>query len=371
MKNEKIDIVIDWFQVTIFPSNKVKDFGALFPVPNNDRIIVYLFKELFNLNYSDIVKEPRGINGYDVRYSYKDISIMNNSQREDMGVNIILTGKGCRDFESLNISWNQLFNKLKIYEINFNRIDIAIDTFDDRYFDLELLKKYIKRGLCCSKFVNSLFIYNNKLSDGSISSNTIQFGSKASDIQITFYDKLLERSNAGYIVDHNIKFWIRTELRFRHDKARELFYLLFNNDNYSDFIFSILYEYIDFKEMKSKDSNLSRRETALFWCRFIGDNRRLKLSVKSRESDIVTKYNWLLESTSRSQLMVYLSKLPNIKVDYISVEVLYQYLTKGIENISDKDIQLINDYRIKHKLVPFKKSEIMDYIDDIKNSVLE
>lgn len=371
IENQNIEVVIDWFQITIFPSHRVKDFGALFPVPYSDGVIIYLFKELFNINFNDLVREPRGLNGYDVRYSYKEISIMNHSQREDMGVNILLTGKGCRDFESLGIGWDLLFNKLKVYEMNFNRIDIAIDTFDNRYFDLELLKKYIKKGSCCSKFINALFIYNNRLEDGSISSNTIQFGSKASDIQITFYDKLLERSNAGYIIDNNIDFWVRTELRFRHDKAQELFYLLCSNSNYSDFIFSILYEYIDFKDLKSKDSNISRRKTADFWFNFIGNNKKLKLSTKSRESDIVTKYNWLLESTSRTQLMVYLSKLHNISLDTISIDLVYKFLTKGIETLKDKDIQLINDYRIKNKLVPLSKKEILDYIQDLKDNILE
>ena len=369
MKNDKIDIVIDWFQVTIFPNSKWYEYG-LYPVPVNDSVIVHLFKDLFNIEYNDLVKEPRGLNGYNVRYSYKEISIMNNSERTDMGVNILLTGRGCRDFEELNIGWDKLFNNLKLFDINFNRIDIAIDSFTKEYFDLELLKYYIKNGSCSSKFLNAMYIYNNKLDDGTITSNTIQFGSKASDIQITFYDKLLERKNAGFIIENNIDFWVRTELRFRHDRAKEIFYLICSSINIADFIFSVLYEYIDFKDLNSNDSHLYRRKTAKFWLKYINDNKKLKLAKKSRESDIVSKYNWLLESTSRTQLLVYLSKMPNIKTDVITADLLYEYLIKGIENFKDKDLQLINNYRIQHKLVPFTKEEIEDYIEDIKNNYL-
>lgn len=371
MENNNIEIVIDWFQITIFPSTKDYDLSSLgSSVPTNDRVIVYLFNFLFNIPFNMITKE-RGVNGYDIRYMYNDISIMNNSQREDMGVNILLTGKGCRDFESLGIKWEELFNKIKNFDLNFNRIDIAIDCFDNKYFDLELLKKYIKKGCCCSKFQKSLLMYELKLKNGSISSNTIQFGSKASDIQITFYDKLLERKNAGYIIEKNIKFWIRTELRFRHERAEEIFHYLTSNEDYSKFIFSILYQYIDFKVLDSTDSNLSRRDTAKFWLSFIQDNIKIRLVSHSRESDIIRKYNWLLESTSKSQFMVYISKMPNIKTDYISNELMYQILISGIENIKDKDIQLINDYRIKNKLVPVTKKELLDYIEDIRNTILE
>lgn len=368
----KNEIIIDWFQCTIFPTSKYTSVGSIFSeFPSSDRVIILLFSDLFNINYNDLVREPFGFNGYDIRYSYKDIDIMACSYRDDMGINIKMTGSGCRDFEDMNIGWNILFSKLSAFDINFNRIDIAIDIFDKNYFDLDLLKKYIKSGLCCSKFKNSLELTKRCLIDGSIIGDTLQFGSKASDIQITFYDKYQERQSAGFIIDKNINFWIRTELRFRHDRAKTIFELINNNSNYSDFIFGILYNYIDFKTFNSTDSNISRRSTAKFWIKFINDNKKIMLSTRSKDRSISKIRNWLLDSTSKSQLMCYVADLPNLKLDTISIDLIYKEITTGIDNIKDKDIQLINDYRLSKRLPIITKSELESYIQDLKYTILE
>lgn len=373
MKNDTIEMVIDWFQLTIFPtSDFIKNSSLISGFPSNDKILVYLFYFLFGINSSDVVLDDHAVNGYNVSYSYKNIVIMNNYQRPDMGINILLKGSGCRDFEDLNIGgWKLLFQKLTKFDINFNRIDIAIDTFTNKYFDFNLLKRYIDKGLCVSKFKRTFNMYQVRLCDGSIASNTIQFGSKASDIEITFYDKLMERNNAGFILDNNIDFWIRTELRFRHENALSIFNTINKDDFYSNYIFEVLYNYIDFKTFRSSDSNIRRRPTATFWSDFISSNKKIQLSRRSRERDISRIYNWLLTDTSKSNLMVYFSTLPNIKLDTLSIDLIYNLLLSGSKNIKDKDIQLINDYRINNSLVPFSKEQLFDYIQDMKDNILE
>lgn len=367
------EVIIDWFQVTIFPKK-----GHKFLTQNlvnddyvtNDRIIPTLFYELFGIYGNDIIREEKGFNGYDIRYSYKGIDIMTNSQRSDMGINILLKGCGCRDFEDLNIGWNTLFDKLMQFDINFNRIDIAIDTFDKRYFNIELLKRYIKGGLCISKFKKSLNLCSRILKNGEISSNTLQFGSKASDIEITFYDKYLERENAGKEISKEIDFWVRTEIRFRHEKAEDIFKLIYNQENYMGTIKSILYNYIDFKTPYSNDSNISRRETVKWWSYFLEDCSKLKLSSRSSERRITKIHNWLLNMTSKSNFMVYLSELHTTNLDNISIDLMYELILKGSENIKDKDLQIINDYRISKKMQPLTKSDIYEYVEKIKENIL-
>lgn len=367
------EVIIDWFQVTIFPKKDHKFFTQTLVYNNyitNERIIPTLFYELFGVYGNDIIREEKGFNGYDVRYSYKGIDIMINSQREDMGINILLKGCGCRDFEDLNIGWNVLFDKLTQFDINFNRIDIAIDTFDKRYFNIELLKKYVKGGLCISKFKKSLNLCSRILKNGEISSNTLQFGSKASDIEITFYDKYLERENAGKEISKEIDFWVRTEIRFRHEKAEDIFKLIHNQEDYMGTIKSILYNYIDFKKPYSNDTNISRRETVKWWSFFLENCSKLKLSSRSSERRITKIHNWLLQTTSKSNFMVYLAELSTTNLDYISIDLMYEMITHGFENIKDKDLQIINDYRISKKMQPLTKSDIYDYVETIKNNIL-
>lgn len=376
-KGEKLvlisEVVIDWFQVTIFPKKNDKKMEKIILGKDynfTEKIIPVLFYNLFKINPNEVIKEITGVNGYDVRYSYKGIDIMLNSTRDDMGINILLKGQGCRDFEELGISWQSLFDKLIQFDINFNRIDIAIDRFDKKYFNLELLKKYVKKGLCISKFKKSLGLCMRNLNDGSIASNTLQFGSKASDLEITFYDKYLERINAGKEILEDVEAWIRTELRFRHYKAEQLFYKIYNKESYMSLIKSILYNYIDFKVLYSKDKNISRRSTVKWWLNFLEDTEKLELTSRSSERRITKIHNWLLNMTSKSQLMVYISKLHNINFDVIAQDLIYELLVKGSEKITDKDLQIINDYRIANNMIPISRREILDYIQDLKDNIL-
>lgn len=329
-----------------------------------------LFYDSFGITSSDIMREDTGLNGYNVRYSFRNIYIMINSNRPDMGVNILLTGHGCRDFENLDLSWHDFFLKLSKFDFNFNRIDIAIDLFTSQYFNFKLLNYYLDIGLCVSKFKKTFHLYQQDIKDTSLLSETIQFGSKASDVEITFYDKYKERNNAGYTVDNNITFWLRTELRFRHSKALEVFKNLTENEDYSSYIMGVLYNYIDFKTFNSSNNQVSRRPTVQWWLRFIGDVSKIKLCTRSSDRTITQKYNWLLNSTSKTQLMCYFADLPNIKLDNLSIDLLFKLLVNGSKNIKQKDIVLINDYRISKGLPLIDSKVILDYIDDLNNSYI-
>ena len=359
-----IETIIDWLQLTIFPDKFYADSYQLFHYGANvDNIVIKLFKELFGLEFNQLTKEQSGFNGYDVRYTYNNIQLMINSSREDMGVNLLMTGKGCRDFETLNISWFDLFDKINNFSFNVNRIDIAIDVFTNKYFTLQSIYKNIKLDLCCSKFKTYMKIHKASVSDSKLTGYQIQFGSKSSNIEITFYDKKLERASAGYMVDNNIKYWYRCELRFRHDLALQVYDFIRVNE-YQDYIKGVLYNYIDFK-VDSKDTNKSRRESADWWLNFLGDVHKVKLANKSSDTSITKKIQWINDSTSKSQLMVYIAELDKLKLDNLTNDYLLGVLKEGTDKITDKDINLINDHRIKNKLVPFKKSEIYDYLKSI------
>lgn len=359
-----IETIIDWLQLTIFPDKNFADSYQLFHYSANvDNIVIKLFKELFGLEFNQLTKEIQGFNGYDVRYTYNNIQLMINSGREDMGVNLLMTGKGCRDFETLNISWFELFKRINKFYFNVNRIDIAIDTFTNKYFTLQSLYKNIKLGLCSSKFKNYMKIHKASVGENKLLGYQIQFGSKSSNIEITFYDKRLERASAGYMVDNNIKYWYRCELRFRHELALQVFDYIKENE-FQDYIKSVLYNYIDFK-IESNDKHKYRRPTAEWWLNFIGDVHKTRLSNKSSDTSITKKIKWINDDTSKSQLMIYIAELDKLKLDNLTNDYLLNILKQGTDKITDKDINIINDHRIRNKLVPFTKSEIYDYIRSI------
>lgn len=352
-------ILFDWFQATIL-------------IDNYDRIgdlryyATDLFEKLFKLTSNDICFEYKGINGYNASLYYKNIYIMYNTYRMDMGVHIKMSGQGCRDFESLGLDYFEFFKKLMSYNINFNRIDISIDDFSNKYFDISKLNHYIKHNAVSSKFLSSISISKTRLSDSNSLGNTLQFGSKASDIQVTFYDKLKERESQNVIVAANIKYWIRTELRFRHEKAREVVgKIIADNNNVNVIVKAILREYISFKDIFSKDSNISRREESNWWTDYLENVDKLKLTNYLPENSITKKENWIKENTSKSNFMVYISKLNNLKLDNYTEDYMYNLFKVGLEKFTYNDLKIINQYRLSNGLEQFTMQEIKDYIEDI------
>lgn len=199
---KEVDVVIDWFQCTI-QGNDVED----------------VVKKVFHTSLENCLHTPSGRFGYNNTYTYAStIHIMYHDIRSDMGVHIMLSGSACRELEDL-ITFKDFFERIILFEVcKVTRIDIAIDTYK-KYFDIASLRKKISDAELVSKFRKGTFIEQINVSDGSQESASLKFGSMSSDIYIVFYDKLAERKNAGYTVDDSVDFWLRTELRFKHDLA--------------------------------------------------------------------------------------------------------------------------------------------------------
>ena len=366
--NLKQFILIDWFQATILYENFDYDSstGEFFGYFDFRAIALKVFNYLFNIDKDSLVFEYKGINGYNCCYSYDNIYLYYHSNRPEMGIHIKMSGQGCRDFEALGLDYIDLFHKLNNYIVNYNRIDISIDDFTNNYFDLNKLFYYVKKGSLVSKFHSVLRLQKISLSDIKDLGNTLQFGSKASNVQVTFYDKLKERISQDFIVDSDIKFWFRTEVRFRHDVAKSLVYAIIENSaNINYVVKGVLSDYISFRSLNSNDSNISRRKVASFWLKFLENIDSLKLSNYLPENSIVKKERWLLESTSKSNLMVVLSKLDNLKVDDHTVDYLLKLLKFGFDKFNFKDLQLVNSSRISNNLDPLNYFEVLDYLNDI------
>ncbi len=365
-------IVIDWFQFTILFSNYQFDSktGELISFQSIDSIVYKYFYLLFHLHKQDIIKEDGGINGYTTTFSYNNIYAYINYSKPELGINFKLSGSGCRDFEDLGMNWYSLFKGLNLLSVNYNRIDIAIDDFTCKYFTLSKLRNCVRKGRVVSKFLTSLELTKRVISDASICGSTLQFGSKASNIQITFYDKLLERQSSNVIITKDIKFWTRCEVRFRHERAKEVVNLLSKDIRLNPLVKSILSDYIRFLDYDSNDTNKSRWNTCKWWSDYLENLDDINLSVISVEHSITKKKAWLDRSVAKSQLLVYLSTLDNLELDDHSSDFIKHLLIDSVDSIKDKDLQLLNDFRFKNKLPLITKHQIEDYVRDIKDVIV-
>lgn len=251
-----------------------------------------------------------------------------------------------------------------------SRVDIAIDDFTNDYFDLNKINEYILRGKIVTKFRKSLDIISRDLSKPKkLYGAQIQLGSKSSGVEVTFYDKKLERINNDYVVDPNIKYWIRTELRFRHEYALKVLenIMKYNSDlNYT--IKGVLHNYVRFIEFDN--IRKERCSTSLWWLDYLERVDKIKFNIKYKESDITRKINWMDTSVSKSNFMVLASMNNLIGVDEYVGDYLINFIKLGYEKIKTKYLDIINTYRRKKGLTPVTMEELEDMVKEYKEIYL-
>ncbi|MEG2908934.1 MAG: replication initiation factor domain-containing protein [Erysipelotrichaceae bacterium] len=330
------EVLFDWLQVT-------------FQDTNVDDVIFSLFR----CNRNDCVFIPSGRFGYNNSLVFSEnILIMWHDIRYDMGVHLLLSGSACRILENL-MDWSLFFQRILTFNnIKFTRIDIAIDIFKN-YFDIPLLRKKISDGEVISKFRDSTYIEQIKIKDGTITSGSLKFGSMSSDIYIVFYDKLAERINASVIVDDSIDFWLRTEIRFKHDLATKIASLYILNDySLGTFVQEILYNYIDFKEF-DLDINKSRWATSDFWSDFLYNVSKLNIAPKSSVTTIERKRIYAEHTFSKISAML----------SIIDNKFYIEMFKKGFDKITKQDLEIINSHLISEHKDTLTKKDLRDIFE--------
>lgn len=356
--NWEKNILVDWFECTVK--------GVVDPY--------IIFCSYLKIPRSEVQEENKGLYCYNYTYYWRDIKIMTSSSNKDFGTHILMSGRGCRDFESLFCNWLEFFSFLRDnFDFKVTRIDIAIDTFTDKYFTMQKLRDYIKNKQVVSRFKSSTEFIQKSLSSSEVESETIWFGSRTSNIQIVFYNKKMERINASYEVDKNIEFWYRCELRFRNEVAMNLIDVILSQGNYIECINNVLYNYLDFKDYNANESNRSRWNTSSWWLDFLKSNEKLSLKVNVKESSIIRKQRWLKDSVSKSEFMVYISDIikdENYSIDLFSSNYLYVLLRDGYSKITSKDLQMINEYRLKNGFQLLEMSDLEDIMHWLSKIIL-
>lgn len=373
--NLKQFVLIDWLEFTIHHEFSVQLVNH--NIYNNrdyvdsiylEQQVYQLFNDLFGISSNDIVYEKRGRNCYTELYYYKNILCW-TSQDIRMGFHFEISGQGCRLLELLNIDLFFLLAQLKNYICKFTRIDLSVDDFTNDYYTVPKLKEYLSNGQVISKLRTYYDIKSGILEESGLLGNTLQLGSKAGLIHITFYDKLLERESNNYIISDDVKYWTRTEVRYRHEKAQDIVEYLIITRDINKCVKGVLKDYVRFVEKSKTDYTKSRWKTAKWWNKFLDNIDVIKLASPKIYTSIEKKKEWLKDDVSKTQLMCLLGEL-DIKSDNNSLELILNLLKLGVTKIKDKDVQMINDFRLDHNLNPLKKEEIEAYIRSLKDIII-
>lgn len=258
--------------------------------------------KVLGLDWSKFNDLGYGRNRYQFAFQFENITILFSSDIEKYndGLCVILSGRGCRDFEKYGNgdykslfqlildNWNIDTNKRKM---NITRIDYAFDDFNNG-LNLNTVADYTRKGY----FVSSCKCVT-KDREGNIVSKgkynicesecglTIYFGSRSSNIMIRFYDKFLEKLNNGCAEElpEGCTNWVRCEIELKNINCIGFIKLFLNkvdcalpsvfagadNTNF-DLFFGVLNNYIRFVD-PSSDSNIRRWPLANFWSKFINE----------------------------------------------------------------------------------------------------
>lgn len=290
--------------------------------------------EAIGLDPDDFVELEYGYSGYRRSIRSGNITVFFDG-REDMGIHLQMSGQGCREYEGKPgfHSWQVLFLRLLDLGGKFTRLDLAIDDFEG-YFTMDTICRKIRAGEVASSFKDAVSYEKVSLGDGSRKGSTVYFGSASSRIRVRFYDKLVERSAKGEVLE-GIDFWNRTELELRKERAQKAVEMIAFTEDAGRVVFGILKKYVRFLT-KGKDSNKSRWKTARFWEKFLGDVERIKLTDEPVERTLEKTVLWLERQVTPSLKAV---------VEAESIDFLVEMIERAFGRLKPEHIHMIERHK--------------------------
>lgn len=302
-----LKISLDWLQFTSKDCN-----------PYN--VII----QLLQLDVKMFVELEKGKLGYKKQLMYDNIVVLYEG-KADMGVHVILSGKGCRAYERKESVLN-LIKRLNQEEIKSTRIDIAIDDIKGDIIDLKKIKYDIKHANVVSKWKTSLEKVQRSMKDGSVIGDSMQIGSRSSETMLRFYNKSLEQKEEGN--------WSRMELEVKGDKAFNLQKIL-TVDNVGSLVVRIINNYLRIVQPNKKDSNKSRWEVKPYWKNIINTTQKVSLSNGKEDVTLEKMEQWFAHQVAPTLATILMANGGDI--DY-----LYKQIGNGKKRLKAKHKHVIN-----------------------------
>ena len=332
-QKNRLTALIDWCQIT------VKDVDLF-------TIITDILK--IPLSLMELQNKGKGIAGHELVAGFDNIKILKpTGKMQYNGFQILMSGSGCRNYENFLVinkeTWFDFFARVCQYQVNFPRIDLAIDDHKP-YLNIAELIRLTKQGLISSQLRNYSENASGELSESIPvhKGNTLYLGSSNSDFRIVFYEKGYEQAEKfGKELDPN---WNRYELRFRQERANKVVQELIARRDVAEIAMSVLNGKIRFLEQPENKSTSRKRLYPTYppWKLFMQDIEKIKLTIQPQKKTLDSIWNWLESSVAPSlKLFSKIGELDN-----------YDYIQALIEQakMNDTQIKIYEDYKKSSKL---------------------
>jgi len=264
--------------------------------------------EILKLEKKTFTKMETGRFGYrsQLKWNEGSLYIMFNAtdeQKEDlpkivdhMGVHVMITGTGCRQYESLRELTRLLFYLTILDEkVNFSRIDIAIDDLENKTVKFSRIHQAAIKGHFTSRWNKWDEVNSRQCATGEFLGRTMYFGSQSSEIFCRIYDKTLERKAKSEEKSAESETWTRLEVVYRKERAKKLVYHIIDRKlSVGEAIRGTLKQYIRFiKPPRNRDSNKARWPSAKWWEQLLDNVEKLQLTSKREPKSIDDMAAWL------------------------------------------------------------------------------
>lgn len=346
----ELSLKVDWLAFTI-PSSSDKNFKIL-------KFLKYDLKEFDEISGKNFLNCGLSYGGGAVRIFFNREDLPTQLGSSDIH-NYVFSGVGCTDLsQKWQNNWGGLFAYLASLNVNFKRIDLAIDDFSNppKVTFPMVLNKLEKK-----EFVSSKRKWNHLLdrsTTGEITGETIYFGvRKSSSVGHTLlriYDKRKELIDKGEesqlpIAVLKSRSWIRWELEITKQKASSAIDLLLQCGSLSKVAFGILRDIVDFKTPTKNSygevyTSKQRWKTVRWWDNFLQQTKKAKLIEPEKIYDLGSALRW-----------VKVAVVPTLQVldDIFSENLNFDFyrLLKHLPDapVSKKQLKLIQEAKMMNK----------------------
>jgi phage replication initiation protein len=310
--HQGLECIFDWMEFTIHELNE-------------QEVVLQVLK----MKPADFIILPKGRYGYKKQMASGHISVL-FSGTEDMGVHVILSGRGCREYETGGTIL-ELLDRIMLHDGKCTRIDMAMDDRTGSIIPFEKIKEAIRLGYISSRWKTSMEYIKRKLADGEIIGHTVNIGSRKSKMYMRIYDKAMEQG-----LDTP---WFRIEMEIREERAEKLQDILLFEDNIGQVYAKIINNYIRFLE-PSGDTNRGRWPTAPWWENLIQEVKKLKLTRKPEDRTVEDVRSWVKQQVGPSLAVLVLA-------DDGAFDDIINTIMVGKTRLKEKHMRILSNKRKK------------------------